>query len=65
MTCLISWIEYGMTGQHYRNKAMVRRWMREAREHRPIIDRVTYPETGIDQRILIGRRAGDIQIGHE
>lgn len=51
MTNLSSWIEYGLKGEHYRNKAMVRRWLREARERRPVIDRVNYPETGIDQRL--------------
>jgi hypothetical protein len=53
------WIECGLSGEQYRKKALVRRWEREARERRPIIDRITYPETGIDRRISIGRRAGD------
>lgn len=44
MTRLHDWIEYGLKGEHYRNKALFRRWMREARERRPIIDRMNYPD---------------------
>lgn len=44
MTGLIDWIEYGLKGELYRHKAMVRRWLREARERRPVIDRVNYPD---------------------
>ena len=51
MTTLIDWIEFGLAGPHYRNKALVRRWLREARERRPVIDRVNYPETGYDRRL--------------
>jgi hypothetical protein len=51
MTTLFDWIEYGLQTDTARNKRLVRRWLLEAREHRPVIDRVTYPETGIDRRI--------------
>lgn len=44
MTGLIDWIEYGLDTDNARNKALVRRWLREARERRPIIDRVNYPD---------------------
>jgi hypothetical protein len=43
MTELADWIEYGMMTETARNKALVRRWLREARERRPVIDRVNYP----------------------
>jgi hypothetical protein len=39
MTTLFDWIEYGLKSDKARSKAMVRRWLREARDHRPIIDR--------------------------
>jgi hypothetical protein len=44
MTSLADWIEYGMKTRLAINKALVRRWLREAREHRPVIDRVNYPD---------------------
>jgi hypothetical protein len=60
MSTLADWIEYGLKTTHAGNKRMVRRWLAEHRDHKPVIDRVTYPETGIDRRIVIGgRRAGD------
>jgi hypothetical protein len=49
---LIDWIEYGLQTDNARNKRLVRRWLLEAREHCAIIDRVTYPETGIDRRLI-------------
>ena len=51
MTTLMDWIEYGLTGEHYRNKAMVRRWLREARERIPVRDWVNYPDSGYDRRL--------------
>jgi hypothetical protein len=51
MTTLADWIEYGMTGEHYRNKAMFRRWLREARERRPVRDWVNFPECGYERRL--------------
>lgn len=51
MTGLIDWIEYGLRTEQAANKRTVRRWMLEAREHRPIIDRVTYPDAGVDRRL--------------
>lgn len=50
MTTLSDWIEYGMPGRIYRSKAMVRRWLREARERRPVIDRLNFPDDPIFQR---------------
>lgn len=44
MTTLSDWISYGLTDEHNRNKALVRRWLQEARERRPVIDRVNYPD---------------------
>jgi hypothetical protein len=38
---IADWLEYGHPAETYRQKARVRRWLREAREHRPVIDRWT------------------------
>jgi hypothetical protein len=39
MERLADWIEYGRDREHESNKRMVRRWLREARGHVPIIAR--------------------------
>jgi hypothetical protein len=46
----------GLQTDNARNKRLVRRWLREAREHRPVIDRVTYPET-----VLIAEFRGAVE----
>jgi hypothetical protein len=53
MTTLFDWVEYGLKTDNARNKRLVRRWLREARGHCAIIDRITYPETGIDRRLIV------------
>lgn len=51
MTELIDWAEYGRVDPVGRHKRMFRRWLNEERGHIPVIDRVTYPETGQDCRL--------------
>lgn len=53
MTALADWIEYGLKTEQARSKALVRRWLREARERRPVIDRVNYP--GLTERRQFSR----------
>lgn len=60
MTQLSDWIGYGQRDEHNLNKRKVRGWLREARGHVPIIDRVNYPDTGIDRRIRY-RGAGEFR----
>jgi hypothetical protein len=36
----LDWIEYGLKTEQARSKAIVRRWMREARGKCPVIDRI-------------------------
>jgi hypothetical protein len=40
MTTLADWIEFGLLTETAINKRTVRRWLREARERRPVIDRL-------------------------
>lgn len=54
-TELADWIGYGRNNEENRKRRLVRRWIREHREHAPIIDRVNFPD---DRRIYpaIARR---------
>jgi hypothetical protein len=47
---LADWIEYGLKTEDARKKAIVRRWLREARERRPVRDWVNYPDCGYERR---------------
>lgn len=51
MNALTKWIEFGRAGGDIVSARNVRRWINQARDRLPMIDRVQFPETGNDQRL--------------
>lgn len=59
MNKLNDWIEYGRTDGIFGSKRKVRRWLNEARARVPVIDRVNFPDSGYDRRIVCRARVNN------